>query len=78
MQSVNMENLVFEEKLIAKCHSCYYETLERMNVRNDRLIKNFLELITTAQVWFLVLKRPFHMQLLPLSQFILKDTEWRC
>jgi len=49
-----------------------------MNVRNDRLIKNFLELITTAQVWFLVLKRPFHMQLLPLSQFILKETEWRC
>jgi hypothetical protein len=57
--------------MIANCHSYYYETLERMNVRNDRLIKNFLELVTIAQVWFLVLKRPFHMQLLTLSQFIL-------
>jgi hypothetical protein len=60
------------------CHSCYYETLERMNVRTDRLIKKFLELMTTVQVWFLLSKRPFHMQLLSLSQFILNDTTWRC
>jgi hypothetical protein len=63
--------------MIVNCHSYYYETLERMNVRNDRLIKNFLELTTTAKVWFLVLKRPFQMQLLPVSQFILKGTVWR-
>jgi hypothetical protein len=48
--------------MIANCHSCYYETLEGMDVRNDRLIKNFLQLITTAQVRFLVLKSPLHMQ----------------
>jgi len=64
--------------MIANCHTCYYEPLERMNVRKDRLIKNFLELETTAQVLFLVFKRPFHVQLLPLSQFILIDIEWRC
>jgi hypothetical protein len=52
--------------------------LERMNVRTERVIRKFLELMTTAQVWFQALKRPPHMQLFPLRHFILKGTVWRC